>query len=135
MKLKNAQQMVEEFNLAAERSCPEEPQLPEGAERALSINLIAEESNELIKALQQRNPEKILDAVCDLIYVTLAVPVFMGINIEPFFNEVHRSNMTKFDGDTLKVDKNNKIVKGPGFSEPALHTVFTKEYRRDLYSI
>lgn len=136
MNLTNAQKLVKEFNYNAMRVLPKTPTNLLGVERTLSINLIAEESNELLKAIQQCKPEQILDAVCDLLYVILAVPVFMGIEIEPFFNEIHRSNMTKFNkNNKVMLDGNNKIIKGKSYSPPKLHTVFTQIYKKDLYSI
>jgi len=34
-----------------------------------------------------------IDALCDLLYVTAGAPVEMGVELGPFFDEVHASNM------------------------------------------
>lgn len=39
-----------------------------------------------------------IDGIADLLYVTFGTAVAWGIDAEPFFEEVHRANMTKLDG-------------------------------------
>jgi predicted HAD superfamily Cof-like phosphohydrolase len=62
------------------------------------INLIEEEKEELEEALYEENIEKAVDAIGDLLYVVFGTAVEMGIDIDPIFKEVHRSNMTKKGG-------------------------------------
>lgn len=39
-----------------------------------------------------------IDAMCDLIVVIHNTSNAMGVDIEPFFDEVHRTNMEKAEG-------------------------------------
>jgi predicted HAD superfamily Cof-like phosphohydrolase len=42
----------------------------------------------------------------------------MGVDLQPFFEEVHESNMTKFiDG---RIGQDGKYLKGPNFRAPNL---------------
>lgn len=60
-----------------------------------------------------------IDDLCDLLYVTYGTLVSMGVNVEPFFDCVHASNMTKVWPDgTVKKDKNGKILKPPTWVSP-----------------
>ncbi len=40
-----------------------------------------------------------VDALVDLLYVTYGAAVEMGVDLEPFFDEVHRANMCKVPGE------------------------------------
>lgn len=56
------------------------------------------------------------DGIADLLYVTLGTANATGINIKPIFDEVHRSNMSKFiDG---QIGEDGKWKKGPSFRPP-----------------
>jgi predicted HAD superfamily Cof-like phosphohydrolase len=67
--------------------------------RKLRRRLIKEESKELCRALKRKDEVEVIDGICDLIYVTVGTAVAMGIDLEPFWNEVHYANMSKDGGD------------------------------------
>lgn len=58
-----------------------------------------------------------VDAICDLLYVVFNLCEELHIDIEPFFNEVHRSNMTKVPA---ALSPNKKVLKGPDFEPPRI---------------
>lgn len=60
---------------------------------------------------------EVIDAICDTIVVLHNTSNAMGIDIEPFFDEVHRANMTKADGP---VRKDGKRLKPAGFKPPRI---------------
>lgn len=61
-----------------------------------------------------------IDAICDVIVVLHNTSNAMGVDIEPFFDEVHRANMTKADGP-LRED--GKRLKPPGFVPPRIEAM------------
>lgn len=64
--------------------------------------------------VNQPNLIQIADALGDLLYVVLGTAVSYGIDLEPIFQEVHRSNMSKLpDG---KLNTAGKWLKGPAYS-------------------
>lgn len=61
---------------------------------------------------------EIIDSWCDMIYFILGDAVAMGVDLKPFFDEVHASNMSKFiDG---KIGPDGKYQKGPNYQPPNL---------------
>lgn len=54
------------------------------------------------------------DALADLLYVVLGTAIAWGINLDAVFEEVHRSNMTKFIDGYRRDD--GKWVKGPSYT-------------------
>ena len=83
----------------------------------LREKLIAEEADEVCAALRHRNFEGVIDGLCDLIYVALGTAVACGVDLEPFFDEVHRSNMAKFGGP---IRDDGKILKPEGWEPPRI---------------
>lgn len=96
--MEKEQQAVLEFHRTFDLPINTKPTVISGPEAYLRIELIQEETRELIEAILDKNLVEIADALVDLIYVVKAVGVVYGIDLEPIFNEVHRSNMTKVGG-------------------------------------
>lgn len=83
------------------------------------LKIISEELKELEEAMQQGNIISIADALADLEYAILGTAIAHGIDLEPVFNEIHRSNMTK---DAPKT-KDGKGVKGKNYSPPDISKI------------
>jgi len=60
---------------------------------------------------------EVIDAICDIDVVIHNTSNAMGIDIEPFFQEVHRSNMAKADGPTRE---DGKKLKPKGWKPPRI---------------
>jgi predicted HAD superfamily Cof-like phosphohydrolase len=75
-----------------------EPQLPTEKDCELRVRLIQEELDELKEAFANKDLVEIADALGDILYVTLGAAETCGIDLEPIFMEVHRSNMSKVGG-------------------------------------
>lgn len=92
--------------------------------RKLRRRLIKEESKELCRALQRKDEVKVVDAICDLIYVTVGTAVAMGIDLEPFWNEVHYANMSK-DGGGKRGD--GKVMRPDGWLPPNIAALLEQQ--------
>lgn len=97
---------VEEFHRAMGHTVGETPAV---RDEKLRINLITEEYKELLKALAKDNLLETIDGVCDLVYVALGTLVAAGVPIDPFWREVHRSNMAKLP-DCAHCDGDGDII-------------------------
>lgn len=82
-------------------------------------NLITEEYKELLDAT---NPVDELDALIDILVVTIGAIHSMGANAEGAWGEVMRTNIAKIDPTTGKVRKreDGKVLKGPDWTPPDL---------------
>jgi len=83
----------------------------------LRIKLIREEAKELCDAIEAGDLVEAVDGICDLIYVTLGAAVEFGVDIEPIFDEVHRTNMLKEGGGTRA---DGKTLKPEGWQPPRI---------------
>jgi predicted HAD superfamily Cof-like phosphohydrolase len=94
----------------------------------LYVNLIDEEFDELKVAIKDCNPEEIVDALTDILVVTIGAAHSMGCDIEGAWKEVMRTNFAKIDKDTGKVRKreDGKVLKPVGWTPPSL-AQFTKK--------
>lgn len=142
--MNEAQEKVEEFMRAFGQSIPPHPTL-EGYPQELRMKLILEEALEFVTAagasalvttthntyFEGRDaPDMVemIDAMCDILYVTYGAASAMGIDLEPFFNEVHRSNMAKLGPDGKPIRREDgKVMKPKGWTPPDLVSLLTKE--------
>jgi predicted HAD superfamily Cof-like phosphohydrolase len=58
-----------------------------------------------------------IDGLADILYVVFGTAVAMGIDLSPFFDEVHRSNMTKVGGEKRA---DGKVLKPETYEPPNL---------------
>lgn len=86
------------------------------------VDLIHEEFEELKEAIEANDRVEQLDALLDLIVVTVGAINSLGADGEGGWNEVIRSNMSKVDAATSKVIKraDGKVLKPESFSPPNL---------------
>lgn len=89
------QKKLYEFHTKMNAVAHSTPTLINEDTRLLRIRLIREEFNELIYASLAQDMVGIADALADIMYVVLGTACSYGIDMEPIFNEVHRSNMSK----------------------------------------
>lgn len=74
---------------------PETPTIPTDKIRALRLELVREENQEIFDS---HNLVDIVDGLCDLLYVTLGTFTAYGFKselVDELFSEVQRSNMSK----------------------------------------
>lgn len=88
----------------------------------LYCDLIREEVGELNAAKSVGDKVECLDALVDILVVTIGAIHSMGADAQGAWNEVVRSNMSKIDPATRKVIKRDdgKILKPANWSPPDL---------------
>lgn len=92
-------------------------------------NLIEEEFNELVTAEDNKDPVEQLDALIDILVVTIGALHSMGADAEGAWKEVMKTNFAKIDKETGKVRKreDGKVLKPVGWSPPELAPFVTKK--------
>ena len=88
----------------------------------LYVNLIKEEVEELAVALSNNDRVETLDALTDILVVTIGAIHSMGADAEGAWKEVMNTNFAKIDKDTGKVRKreDGKVLKPLGWKAPEL---------------
>ena len=108
------QRMVQEFHAKYEVPIADRPTMPTVKQRMRRARLIFSEAAEFLEAADQGDFVEMVDALADILVVTYGTAVEMGVDLEPVFAEVQRSNMSKNGGK----DAGGKVLKGPAFSPP-----------------
>jgi len=88
----------------------------------LYLNLIKEEVGELEEAVGAGDSIEVLDAIIDILVVTIGAGNSMGADVEGAWNEVMDTNFAKIDPETGKVRKrgDGKVLKPEGWKPPQL---------------
>lgn len=88
----------------------------------LYTSLIQEEVDELWTANADSDRVECLDALIDILVVTIGAIHSMGADAEGAWNEVMRTNFAKIDSETGKVRKreDGKVLKPEGWTAPEL---------------
>ena len=86
------------------------------------LSLIDEEYQELINAIEANDTVEQLDALIDILVVTIGAIRAGGFNGEGAWKEVMDTNFAKIDPDTGKVRKreDGKVLKPEGWKAPEL---------------
>ena len=92
------------------------------------LGLIEEEADELGTAIEQHDPVETLDALIDILVVTIGAIHSMGADAEGAWKEVMRTNFAKIDKETGKVRKreDGKVLKPAGWTPPDLKPYLEK---------
>jgi predicted HAD superfamily Cof-like phosphohydrolase len=86
------------------------------------LKLIEEEAEELNQAIIAKDRVEILDALIDMLVVTIGAIHSAGFDAEGAWKEVMQTNFNKIDKDTGKVVKreDGKVLKPDGWTPPNL---------------
>ena len=86
------------------------------------LRLIEEEGGELADAIKDNDVVEQLDALLDIIVVSIGAINSLGVDAEGAWNEVMHTNMAKIDTETGKVRKreDGKVLKPEGWTAPQL---------------
>jgi predicted HAD superfamily Cof-like phosphohydrolase len=127
--MNEAQRMVRDFHERFGLSRNDSPVWPGEVAHRLRVNLIEEELAELRNAGETHDLVEIADALGDLLYVVYGTAVTYGIDLEPVFSEIHRSNMSKGDPDVV-ARCDGKVLKGSNYSPPRVAEVLEHQIYR-----
>ena len=92
------------------------------------LRLIEEEAEELNQGIKNNNRTEVLDALTDILVVTIGAIHSAGFDAEGAWNEVMRTNFAKIDPETGKVRRreDGKVLKPEGWTPPDLKQFTTK---------
>jgi predicted HAD superfamily Cof-like phosphohydrolase len=122
--MSDEQAMVEAFHRTFDILVHPSPTLVDERTRELRIKLIQEEFEELKEALAQGDLQSISKEMADLLYVVYGTAVSYGIDMDPVFREVHRSNMSKVGGYKRE---DGKWVKPATYSPACIEPILAEQ--------
>ena len=123
------QTMVEAFHSKFEILVQTTPSDVNEDTKRLRVRLIQEEFDELKEAMVRGDLAAVAKEMADLLYVTYGTAVSYGIDMEPIFEEVHRSNLSKVGG-YKRAD--GKWVKPPTYSPADVRSILEAQQERAL---
>ena len=103
------------------------PNFPDEEVVELRLNLINEEFIELVNATQENSLVDIADALSDLLYVVYGAGHTFGLDLDKCFEEVHESNMSKFDKGKPIYRVDGKVLKSDTYRPPDLEKILFSE--------
>ena len=104
------------------RACDQTVDKFDEQQYAMYIKLIDEEHQELLEATLSDDQVEQLDALIDILVVTIGAIHSMGADAEGAWKEVMKTNFAKIDSETGKVRKreDGKVLKPVGWMPPEL---------------
>lgn len=87
----------------------------------LRFNLMKEENEEYLEAVQNNDIVEVADALGDMLYILCGTILEHGLQykIEKVFDEIQRSNMSKLSEDGKPIYREDgKVMKGPNYFKP-----------------
>ena len=104
------------------RACDQSVDAMNESQYAMYVKLIDEEHQELLEATLTEDRVEQLDALIDILVVTIGALHSMGADAEGAWREVMSTNFAKIDRETGKVRKreDGKVLKPVGWTAPNL---------------
>jgi len=128
--MKNKIAAVKEFHTAYKIGYRQTPKADLGqAKNELRFNLMKEENEEYLEAVQNNDVVEVADALGDMLYILCGTIIEHGMQdkIEEIFNEIQRSNMSKLGEDGQPIyRKDGKVLKGPNYFKPNIEDILKK---------
>ncbi len=111
------------------RACDQSTDAMNEFQYAMYVKLIDEEHQELLEATLTEDRVEQLDALIDILVVTIGAIHSMGADAEGAWKEVMATNFAKIDRDTGKVRKreDGKVLKPQGWHPPVLSPFLTRK--------
>jgi predicted HAD superfamily Cof-like phosphohydrolase len=118
---------VKEFHTAFKIGHSETPKADLGEHKnILRFNLMKEENEEYLEAVQNKDLIEIADALGDMLYILCGTIIEHGLQhkIEKVFDEIQRSNMSKLGEDGSPIYREDgKVMKGPNYFKPDFSSI------------
>ena len=95
----------------------------------LRHDLIKEENEEYLEAALNGDIVEIADALGDQLYILCGTMLKHGFQhkMEEVFDEIQRSNMSKFGADGKPIHREDgKVMKGPNYFKPDIKSILEK---------
>lgn len=110
------------------RACDQAVDSPDALQYGMYLNLMDEEYKELQEALEANDRIEQLDALIDILVVTIGAIHSAGFDGEGAWKEVMATNFAKIDKETGKVRKreDGKVLKPLGWTAPDLKSYLNK---------
>lgn len=110
------------------RACDQSVDKDNPEQFSLYVKLIEEEFKELNLAIDNNDRIEVLDALLDIVVVTIGAIHSIGADGEGGWKEVMRTNFAKIDKETGKVRKreDGKVLKPAGWTPPDLKPYLEK---------
>lgn len=125
--MKKQLQAVQEFHESFGLGVSELPKADLGEQvNLLRFNLMKEENEEYLEAVQNKDLVEIADALGDMLYILCGTILEHGLQhkIEEVFDEIQRSNMSKLGEDGKPIYREDgKVMKGPNYFKPNFETI------------
>ena len=118
------QSMVDDFHRTFDIVVNPAPTVVDERTRDLRVKLIQEEFDELKEAMDSADLPSIAKEMADLLYVVYGTAVSYGIDMDPVFREVHRSNMSKVGGHKRE---DGKWVKPASYSPARIEPILAEQ--------
>ena len=113
---------VKEFHTAFKIGHSDAPRADLGeTKNTLRYNLMKEENEEYLEAVQNNDLKEIADALGDMMYILCGTIIEHGLQhkIEEVFDEIQRSNMSKLGENGKPIYREDgKVMKGPNYFKP-----------------
>lgn len=120
------QQMVREFHQRSGNLVAERPSWPGDSVHRVRVSILEEELAEFRNAGESRDLVEVADSLADLLYAIHGAAVEFGIDLEPVFGEVHRSQLSKCDPQPVR-RPDGHVLKGPNYSPPRIREALERQ--------
>ena len=121
---------VHEFHSAFGLGINETPIADIGKDRnMLRFNLMKEENEEYLEAVNNNDLVETADALGDMLYILCGTIIEHGMQhkIDEVFQEIQRSNMSKLGEDGKPIYREDgKVLKGPNYFKPNIKSILDK---------
>ena len=125
--IKNELDAVQAFHEAFKIGVNQKPTIEVSDKiKELRFNLMKEENEEYLEAVQNNDLVEVADALGDMLYILCGTIIEHGMQdkIEEVFDEIQKSNLSKLGKDGKPIYRNDgKVMKGPNYFKPNISKV------------